>query len=58
RELSRADLRALPAVAKALAEAEAQLAQYRQALEVRYGERLRLRTHAVVALGLDRLVWA
>ena len=58
RELSRADLRALPPVAKALAEAEAQLAQYRQALEVRYGERLRLRTHAVVALGLDRLVWA
>jgi hypothetical protein len=58
RELSRAELRALPGVQQALGEAQAQLERYRRALEDRYGERLRLRTHAVAALGLDRLVWA
>jgi hypothetical protein len=55
--LSREDLQALPAVQKALDDAGTQLARYRQALETRYGGQLRLRTHAVVSLGLERLVW-
>jgi hypothetical protein len=55
--LSREALQALPAVQQALAQADRQLARYRKALQVRYGEKLRLRTHAVVALGLERLVW-
>jgi hypothetical protein len=50
-------LLALPAVQQALAEAEGQLARYRPALAARYGDRLRLRTYAVVSLGLERLVW-
>ncbi len=39
-----------------LAEAEAQLRRYREVLEQRYGETLRLRAYAVVALGFERLV--
>ncbi|MEA3638532.1 MAG: AAA family ATPase, partial [Lamprobacter sp.] len=57
RESSREDLAALPSVASALDAAEAQLARYRQGLEQAYGTRLRLHTHAVVALGFERLVW-
>ena len=55
--LSPSDLLALPAVQTALASAETQLARYRQALTARYGDTLRLQTHAVVSLGLERLVW-
>ncbi len=55
--LSQEDLHALPAVQTALASAETQLARYRQALTARYGDTLRLHTHAVVSLGLERLVW-
>jgi len=55
--LPRDELRTRPEVATLLAEAEAQLARYRGALERRYGERLKLRTHAVVCVGLLRLVW-
>jgi len=54
---NREELRALPAVAEALREAETQLTTYRKALERTDGERLRLRTHAVVGIGLERLVW-
>ncbi|MFO1420958.1 MAG: AAA family ATPase [Candidatus Competibacteraceae bacterium] len=53
----REELRALPAVAEALREAETQLAGYRAALERPGGEPLELRTHAVVGIGLERLVW-
>jgi hypothetical protein len=56
RTLPREVLRDLPPVATRLAEAEGQLARYRQALERAYGERLKLRTHAVVCIGLERLV--
>ncbi len=56
--LSREDLQALPAVQAALGEAQQQLGRYRRALEGRHGKTLRLRTHAVVCLGLERLVWA
>nr|VFK11979.1 MAG: PD-(D/E)XK nuclease superfamily protein [Candidatus Kentron sp. LPFa] len=54
---SRAQLRALPMVRANLAEATDQLAEYRVALERAYGGKLRLHTHAVAALGLERLVW-
>ncbi|WP_089729330.1 AAA family ATPase [Candidatus Thiosymbion oneisti] len=54
---SREELRALPQVKAKLAQATAQLTRYRAILEQVYGERLRLSTHAVVALGLTRLVW-
>nr|VFK57347.1 MAG: hypothetical protein BECKTC1821F_GA0114240_10172 [Candidatus Kentron sp. TC] len=54
---TRQELRALPRVAAALDEAEAQLSRYRAALEEVYGDKLRLRTHPVVALGFSRLVW-
>ena len=57
RALPREDLAALPSVAASLDEAEGQLARHRQGLEQAYGERLRLHTHAVVALGFERLVW-
>lgn len=53
----RAELRALPAVAEPLQEAEAQLKVYRATLEREAGGTLKLRTHAVVCIGLERLVW-
>ena len=37
--------------------ARAQLGDYSQRLEAKYGENLRLRAFAVVSLGFDRLVW-
>ena len=54
---SREELRELPQVATKLDEAKEQLSRYRATLEQVYGEKLRLHTHAVVALGLTRLVW-
>jgi len=57
KQISRADLMCVPLVAEKLAAAESQLADYRATLESVYGEKLRLHTHAVVALGFDRLVW-
>lgn len=53
---SREELRALPAVAQALADAETQLATYRAELE-RTAAPLTLHTHAVVGIALERLVW-
>jgi len=50
-------LAALPLVASALDTAEDQLARHRLGLEHAYGQHLRLHTHAVVALGFERLVW-
>ena len=57
RGLSREELRELPPVAEKLAQAEAKLAGYRETMERVYGEKLRLRTHALVCVGLERLVW-
>ncbi|MFO1424339.1 MAG: AAA family ATPase [Candidatus Competibacteraceae bacterium] len=54
---TREELRTLPAVADALREAETQLARYRQTLEAA-GSLLKLHTHAVVSVGLERLVFA
>lgn len=50
-------LRARPEVAALRAEGETQLAVYRRGLEARYGEQLNLYTHAVVCIGLLRLVY-
>ncbi|CAK0780082.1 AAA-ATPase_like domain-containing protein [Gammaproteobacteria bacterium] len=58
RAKSREELTALPLVQTELKAAQAQLARYRETLERVYGEKLRLRTHAVIGLGLTRLVWA
>ncbi|HRZ51960.1 MAG TPA: AAA family ATPase, partial [Candidatus Contendobacter sp.] len=54
---TREELRALPAVAEKLRDAEQQLAAYREVLAGVGGEPLKLRTHAVVGIGLERLVW-
>ncbi|MCX6031230.1 MAG: AAA family ATPase [Chloroflexi bacterium] len=55
--LSVAELRALPVVQRKQADARSKLQSYRQALQTRYGDQLRLRAYAVVALGFERLVW-
>jgi hypothetical protein len=54
---TREELRELPAVAAALRAAETQLTRYRPVLEQTYGPVLKLQTHAVVGIGLERLVW-
>jgi hypothetical protein len=54
---TREELRTLPVVREKLEEAQRQLADYRETLERSYGSSLNLRTHAVVAIGLTRLVW-
>ncbi len=53
---SRSELMEHALVKDALAQAEAQIAAYRSALERSRGETLRLRRYAVVALGFERLV--
>lgn len=54
--LERDALAALPPVAAALEQAEAQARRYRAGLLARYGDGLRLRSYAVVAIGFLRLV--
>ena len=56
RAATRQGLAELDLVKAALDDAQAQLKAYRRALEERYGEVLRLRVFAVVALGFERLV--
>ncbi len=50
-------LRALPAVSQALADAQTQLNVYPQQLSDIYGDKLKLRSYAVVAISFERLVW-
>jgi hypothetical protein len=57
REKSREELRQLPLVQQQLKAAHAQLATYQQAMQQAYGENMKLHTRAVVALGLERLIW-
>jgi len=57
KQMAREELENLPLVKDALAEAEQQLVAYRKTLEAAYHGKLRLRTHAVVALGFERLAW-
>lgn len=51
------ELKALPVVQEQFQVARAQLQRYRDILEQEYPGVLRLRTYAVVAVGLGRLVW-
>lgn len=53
---TREELMEFEPVKAALDEAEAQLVDYRQTLEKRYGVALKLRAWSVVALGFARLV--
>ncbi|MFQ5615980.1 MAG: PD-(D/E)XK nuclease domain-containing protein, partial [Anaerolineales bacterium] len=57
KDASLAELAALDPIQKKMTEAKTRAQAYRQYLEDRYGEMLRLRTYAVTALGLERLVW-
>ena len=50
-------LLALDKVQAKIQEATPQLQRYRKTLAKKYGDRLRLRTYAVVAIGFERLVW-
>jgi hypothetical protein len=52
-----AALKALPAVQTAVTQATTQLHSYRSVLQQTYGDPLRLRAYAVVAVGFERLVW-
>ena len=54
---TRDELRTLPVIAEKLREAERQLDGYREVLERSDGGSLKLRTHALVCIGLERLVW-
>ncbi|MEI2773729.1 MAG: AAA family ATPase [Candidatus Competibacter sp.] len=54
---TREELRALPAVTARLREAEIQLTSYRETLKRTDGATSKPRTHAVVSIGLERLVW-
>ena len=54
---TREELRELPEIKASLQEAEQQLAAYRDILERPADSPRRLHTHAVVAIGLERLVW-
>ncbi len=59
RELTAMDgeaLRQLPKVTQALTEARQQAEDYRRALRRRYGAEINLRTYAVVAVGLERML--
>lgn len=57
RQLSVEQGKTLPKVQGKLQEARQQLQHYRTLLTATYGDLLRLRTYAVVALGFERLVW-
>ncbi|MEZ4727983.1 MAG: AAA family ATPase [Caldilineaceae bacterium] len=52
-----AELKELTPVKEKLTEAKTQVQVYRQKLERKYGEALRLRSYVVVAIGFDRVVW-
>ena len=57
RELAAEAILALDAVKTKVKEATAQLHIYRQTLVGKYGAALKLRTYAVVGIGVERLVW-
>lgn len=57
RQMARAEILALEAVKSKLDEAKIQLREYQQTLQKKYGDALKLRTYAVVGIGVERLVW-
>ena len=56
-EKSHAELVNLTTVQSAFNEAQSQLQGYRQTLQQKYGDVLKLRAFAVVAVGVERLLW-
>jgi hypothetical protein len=57
RKMSRSALLGLDVVKEQLAAARRQLQVHQQALAQKYGSSLKLRTYAVVSVGVERLVW-
>ena len=57
RAMGQEELVSLREVQESFGEAQEQLAGYRQALAQKYGSALKLRTYAVVAVGVERLLW-
>ncbi len=57
RQLPETKLRGLEPVKEQLANTRQQLQGYRQILQQKYGAVLKLRTYAVVSVGVDRLLW-
>lgn len=57
RKLSRQALLTVDAVQTEIAAAKEQLRTYQQVLQQKYGDVLKLRTYAVVSIGVERLVW-
>ena len=55
--MAQEELFALPLVQEKLRDATGQVTQYYHTLATKYGEPNRLRAHAVVAIGFDRLLW-
>lgn len=51
------ELKQLVPVKEKLAEAKAQVLDYRQKLARNYGAQLHLRSYTVVAIGFERVVW-
>ncbi len=56
KQLSDDELAAKEIVKDKLAESESQLKHYRQTLQSRYGNQLRLRSYSVVAIGYERVI--
>ena len=54
---SRDELLAIPAVQAEIAQAKSQLSHYRQVLLDEHGANLRLRSFAIVGIGVERVVW-
>jgi hypothetical protein len=57
RKLTAEELGKIPAMETQMKEAEDQVRRYGDALEQKYGDKLRLRRYAVVSLGFERLWW-
>jgi hypothetical protein len=56
-DMSRAELQSIPLVQEKFAESKTKLNGYRQVLEDKYGDLLRLYCFSVVSLGFERLLW-
>ena len=54
---SEQELKSHPMVKEKFEQARTQLQKYRQRLQAKYGDILKLRTYTVVAVGFDRLLW-
>ncbi|MEZ4869042.1 MAG: AAA family ATPase [Caldilineaceae bacterium] len=57
RQMAREEVAALDGVKEKISEAETQLRAYRQILQKKYDNALKLRTYAVVGVGVERLIW-